>query len=197
MSSFYLFCSVSWRIVSSSKNFIKISKFHDSAILFQSKTNEIGEWYLSELNFQIYAPRLDDPSSQAFEQCSSDTFQIYGPCAYQICYVYLYRTGPDGWKPESVKIYGYNSKAVTFYYNTYVPADTWFGVNLCGNAASWSPHFGRSCFLVVIVFVAMLYGLLWVMSCDSVISETRVVNFWYIAMLRSIWSIFPLISFND
>ncbi|KAF4381802.1 hypothetical protein F8388_008978 [Cannabis sativa] len=25
------------------------------------------------------------------------------------------RTGPDGWKPKSVKIYGYNSKAVTFY----------------------------------------------------------------------------------
>ncbi|KAF4371409.1 hypothetical protein F8388_001937 [Cannabis sativa] len=38
---------------------------------------------------QIYAARLDDPATK-----------------YVI-------TGPDGWKPESVKIYGYNSKAVT------------------------------------------------------------------------------------
>ncbi|KAK8714679.1 hypothetical protein V6N13_042030 [Hibiscus sabdariffa] len=72
---------------------------------------------------QIYAPRLDDPSSRAFERCSSDTFEINGPCAYQICYVYLYRTGPDGWKPETVKIYAYNSRAVTFYYNTFIPHD--------------------------------------------------------------------------
>ncbi|KAF3947226.1 hypothetical protein CMV_026609, partial [Castanea mollissima] len=43
----------------------------------------------------IYAPRIDDPSTRAFERCSSDTFQINGPCAYQICYLYLYRTGPD------------------------------------------------------------------------------------------------------
>ncbi|KAL6127822.1 hypothetical protein ACLB2K_071183 [Fragaria x ananassa] len=41
---------------------------------------------------QIYAPRLDDPSAKTFESCSMDTFEIYGPCAYQICYVYLYRT---------------------------------------------------------------------------------------------------------
>ncbi|KAK8324461.1 hypothetical protein V6Z11_A12G303200 [Gossypium hirsutum] len=29
---------------------------------------------------QIYAPRLDDPTSRAFERCSSDTFEIKGPC---------------------------------------------------------------------------------------------------------------------
>ncbi|KAF7813289.1 embryo-specific protein ATS3B-like [Senna tora] len=74
---------------------------------------------------QIYAPRLDDPSSSTFERCSSDTFQIDGPCAYQICYVYLYRSGPDGWMPESVKIYGHDTKAVTFYYDTFIPKDTW------------------------------------------------------------------------
>ncbi|KHG29941.1 Envelope glycoprotein [Gossypium arboreum] len=79
---------------------------------------------------QIYAPRLDDPTSRAFERCSSDTFEIKGPCAYQICYVYLYRTGPDGWKPETVKIYGYNSRAVTFYYDTFIPGDTWIVAHL-------------------------------------------------------------------
>ncbi|CAL1405119.1 unnamed protein product [Linum trigynum] len=87
---------------------------------------------------QIYAPRIDDPASKAFERCSSDTFQISGPCAYQICYVYLYRSGPDGWKPGSVKIYGYNSKAATFNYNTYIPGDLWYGFNFCGNAAAAS-----------------------------------------------------------
>lgn len=85
---------------------------------------------------QIYAPRLDDPSTNAFESCSSDTFEIRGPCAYQICYVYLYRTGPDGWKPESVKIYGSNSRAVSFYYNTFIPSDIWYGFNLCRSASS-------------------------------------------------------------
>lgn len=86
--------------------------------------------------YQIYAPRLDDPSSGTFESCSSDTFQINGPCAYQICYVYLYRSGSNGWIPESVKINGYSGRPVTFYYNTFIPRDTWYGFNLCNNAAS-------------------------------------------------------------
>lgn len=85
---------------------------------------------------QIYAPRLDDPSSGTFESCSSDSFQINGPCAYQICYVYLYRSGSSGWKPESVKINGYSGGPVTFYYNTFIPRDTWYGFNLCNDAAS-------------------------------------------------------------
>ncbi|XP_073259631.1 embryo-specific protein ATS3B-like [Populus alba] len=56
---------------------------------------------------QIYAQRLDDPSRRTFERCSSDSFQISGPCGYQICSVYLYRSGPDGWKPATVRISGY------------------------------------------------------------------------------------------
>ncbi|CAF1707748.1 hypothetical protein Bca4012_005770 [Brassica carinata] len=84
---------------------------------------------------QIYAPRLDDPSTKTFEQCSSDTFEINGPCTYQICYVYLYRSGPDGWIPESVKIYSHDSKAVTFPYNTNVPDSIWYGFNYCNSAS--------------------------------------------------------------
>ncbi|KAF3552107.1 hypothetical protein DY000_02006108 [Brassica cretica] len=83
----------------------------------------------------IYAPRLDDPSTKTFEQCSSDTFEINGPCTYQICYVYLYRSGPDGWIPESVKIYSHDSKAVTFPYNTNVPDSIWYGFNYCNSAS--------------------------------------------------------------
>lgn len=82
---------------------------------------------------QVYAPRLDDPISKTFEQCSSDSFQIDGPCASPICYLYLYRSGPNynGWKPETVKIYGYDSEPITFTFNTSIPSDTWYGYNLC------------------------------------------------------------------
>ncbi|KAG6576771.1 Embryo-specific protein ATS3B, partial [Cucurbita argyrosperma subsp. sororia] len=72
---------------------------------------------------QIYVPRIDDPSRRIFERCSSDTFSVSGPCAYQICYVYLYRTGPDAWIPTTVKISGPNSRPVTFNYNTAIPND--------------------------------------------------------------------------
>ncbi|KAM7272972.1 hypothetical protein ACFE04_027636 [Oxalis oulophora] len=87
---------------------------------------------------QIYAPRLDDPSTRTFERCSTDTFQINGPCAYQLCYVLLHRNGPDGWMPESVKLYGYNSRAVTYYYNTFIPNDAWYGFNECSGSSSSS-----------------------------------------------------------
>ncbi|KAJ1431378.1 PLAT/LH2 domain superfamily [Sesbania bispinosa] len=81
---------------------------------------------------QVYAPRLDDPISRTFEQCSSDSFQIDGPCASPICYVYLYRSGADdGWKPETVKIYGFDADPITFNFNTSIPNDTWFGYNFC------------------------------------------------------------------
>ncbi|KAM6602262.1 hypothetical protein CsatA_021871 [Cannabis sativa] len=84
---------------------------------------------------QVYAPRLDDPRSKTFERCSTDTFEVSGPCTYQICYLYLYRSGYDGWKPETVKLYGYHVKAVSFYYNTFIPNGVWYGFNLC-NAVS-------------------------------------------------------------
>ncbi|XP_007216736.2 embryo-specific protein ATS3A [Prunus persica] len=85
---------------------------------------------------QVYAPRIDDPSSRAFESCSTDTFQISGPCAYQICYVYLYRNGYDGWKTQTVTIYGHYTKSVTFYYNSFIPNGIWYGFNHCNGGAS-------------------------------------------------------------
>ncbi|XP_057484762.1 embryo-specific protein ATS3A-like [Actinidia eriantha] len=86
-----------------------------------------GDAYRNE----VYAQRLDNPSSGTFERCSTDTFQINGPCTYQICYLYLYRTGSDGWKPETVNINGPNIKPVTFYYNTFLPNGVWYGFNQC------------------------------------------------------------------
>ncbi|KAL8472689.1 hypothetical protein ACS0TY_029780 [Phlomoides rotata] len=81
--------------------------------------------------FLVYAPRLDDPRSRTFERCSTDTFQLYGPCTYQICYLYLYRSGYDGWLPYDVTVQGYNANPVTFYYNVAMPRDIWYGFDYC------------------------------------------------------------------
>ena len=123
------------------------------------------------MNHQIYAPRIDDPSTRAFERCSSDTFQINGPCAYQICYLYLYRTGPDGWKPESVKIYGYNTRAVTFYYNTFLPSDIWYGFNLCQNASSSHQISTRSWFIYLMLGL-VLSVLMWLLYYTKVLLQS-------------------------
>ncbi|KAF6151179.1 hypothetical protein GIB67_037387 [Kingdonia uniflora] len=80
---------------------------------------------------EVYAAKLDDPRSRTFERCSTDTFKISGPCMYKICYVYMLRRGSDGWKPESVKIYAPNSKAVSFTYNTFLPNGVWYGFKVC------------------------------------------------------------------
>ncbi|KAL5578150.1 hypothetical protein UlMin_019849 [Ulmus minor] len=87
---------------------------------------------------QVYAPRIDDPYSKTFERCSTDIFKINGPCTYEICYLYLYRNGYDGWKPETVQVYGYNIKSVSFYYNSWIPNGVWFGFNFCNGASSSS-----------------------------------------------------------
>ncbi|XP_004230484.1 embryo-specific protein ATS3A [Solanum lycopersicum] len=81
--------------------------------------------------FEVYAPRIDNPSSRIFETCSTDTFQIRGPCIYEICYLYLKRVGSDGWKPESVKVYGSDRPAITFKYNKLLPNGVWYGFNHC------------------------------------------------------------------
>ncbi|CAL0324159.1 unnamed protein product [Lupinus luteus] len=85
---------------------------------------------------QVYAPRLDDPYSKTFERCSTDTFKIKGQCTNPICYLYLYRTGYDGWVPEYVTVSSHNYKPVTFYYNTGVPHGVWFGFNNCHGSST-------------------------------------------------------------
>ncbi|KAK4362197.1 hypothetical protein RND71_017438 [Anisodus tanguticus] len=106
---------------------------------------------------QVYAPRLDDPASRAFERCSKDTYTVYGPCTYQICYVYLYRSGYDGWIPSDVTIYGYNSKAVTFTYNVGIPRDTWYGYNYCRSRAVKSAGPGNLGWSLLSIGSTMLY----------------------------------------
>ncbi|KAG6481814.1 embryo-specific protein ATS3A-like [Zingiber officinale] len=88
-------------------------------------------------NNQVYAPRLDNPSSGAFERCSTDTFKIQGPCGYGVCYLYLRRDGQDGWTPEWVKIYEPGAQsALTFYYGSRLPNGIWYGFNHCPSVSS-------------------------------------------------------------
>ncbi|XP_047341678.1 embryo-specific protein ATS3A-like [Impatiens glandulifera] len=84
--------------------------------------------------YQVYAPRIDDPSTRAFERCSVDTYQVSGPCVYSVCYLYLYRTGQDGWLPETVQVYSSYTGYTTFKYNTYIPNGVWYGYNYCHRA---------------------------------------------------------------
>ncbi|KAG0500530.1 hypothetical protein HPP92_000602 [Vanilla planifolia] len=83
-------------------------------------------------NNQVYAPGLDDPSSKTFERCSTDTFDIAGPCGYGICYLYLWRDGPDGWTPDWVQVYDpYYRLYITFHYGSPLPLRVWYGFNHC------------------------------------------------------------------
>ncbi|XP_027358598.1 embryo-specific protein ATS3B-like [Abrus precatorius] len=95
-------------------------------------TDKIGIAFGDAYGNQVYEPRLDNPIAGTFEQCSSDSFQIDGECASPICFVYLYRSGAEyGWKPDSVKIYGYDSEPVTFNFNESIPNGTWYGYDNC------------------------------------------------------------------
>ncbi|KAH7681642.1 Embryo-specific ATS3 protein [Dioscorea alata] len=87
-----------------------------------------GDAYRNE----VYAPRLDDPSSGAFERCSTDTFKMQGPCGYGVCYLYVRRDGWDGWTPEWVQILETSyHRSVNFYYGSPIPNGVWFGFNNC------------------------------------------------------------------
>ncbi|TKY48096.1 Embryo-specific 3 [Spatholobus suberectus] len=76
---------------------------------------------------QIHVPRLDGP----FEDCSMNTYEIYGPCISQICRLYLYNTGDAGWILETVSIYNYLYDPVTFYYDTYIAEGGPYGFDYC------------------------------------------------------------------
>ncbi|XP_010483918.1 PREDICTED: chitin-binding lectin 1-like [Camelina sativa] len=87
---------------------------------------------------QVVAPRLNEPLSGGrggFEKCSSDTFQIKGECLNTICSVYIYRSGLDGWIPETVEIFKEGSKSVKFDFNENVPENIWSGNNNCNNTS--------------------------------------------------------------
>ncbi|XP_019436030.1 PREDICTED: uncharacterized protein LOC109342508 [Lupinus angustifolius] len=95
--------------------------------------NQISVAFGDTYGNQVYVPKLDGLFSGTFQQCSMSTFNIEGPCTYQVCYLFLYTTGYDGWVPESVTISGYKATPISFYYNTAVPHGVWYGFNVCNN----------------------------------------------------------------
>ncbi|KAF0920386.1 hypothetical protein E2562_034843 [Oryza meyeriana var. granulata] len=88
-----------------------------------------GDAYRNE----VYAASLASPSStRAFERCATDTFRVGGPCGYGVCYLYLRRTGRNGWTPQWVRVYEPTSDTPsTFYYGDPLPNAVWYGFNRC------------------------------------------------------------------
>ncbi|GLJ31733.1 hypothetical protein SUGI_0638140 [Cryptomeria japonica] len=84
---------------------------------------------------QVYIARLDDPTTDTFERCSTDSFTILGPCVYKVCYLYLMRVGSDLWKPEWVRVYYGLGQSVSFTYDMFIPENVWYGFDLCNTVA--------------------------------------------------------------
>ncbi|CAK9318333.1 unnamed protein product [Citrullus colocynthis] len=107
------------------------SPFHISA--------EIGVLFGDAHGNQIYEPKLEVESSNAFSKCSKDTFDLIGPCTDQICFFYLYKNGSDNWIPETVEISSPDIDTVKYKYNSSIPNDTWYGFDDCQYFPSPSP----------------------------------------------------------
>ncbi|KAF7813290.1 embryo-specific protein ATS3B-like [Senna tora] len=115
---------------------------------------------------QIFAPRLANPNpfEATFEQCSTNTFQINGSCAYQICYAYLKASGPDDWKPENVTINGPTTNSTSFNFSTIIPKDQWYGFNLCDDHhddSSSHQVYTHTMFLYVLLLLGLLPICFW------------------------------------
>ncbi|CAI8611843.1 unnamed protein product [Vicia faba] len=96
--------------------------------------DEVSLLFADADDSQVYVPRLDDPDSGTFEQCTTNELEILGPCIRKICKLYLFRNGTDGWIPETVTAYDYDNPPVKFYYNVDIPEDAGYGYNYCDKA---------------------------------------------------------------
>ncbi|XP_015695475.2 embryo-specific protein ATS3A-like [Oryza brachyantha] len=91
-----------------------------------------GDAYRNE----VYAASLAAGSPSSFERCATDTFRVGGPCGYGVCYLYLRRSGRDGWTPQWVRVYEPTSGTPsTFYYGDPLPNAVWYGLNRCPRLA--------------------------------------------------------------
>ncbi|TKW25230.1 hypothetical protein SEVIR_3G102500v4 [Setaria viridis] len=98
-----------------------------------------GDAYRNE----VHAPRLPTAAgtgpggSRALERCGTDTFRVAGPCGYGVCYLYLRRSGRDGWAPEWVQVVqpgprsGDAPATATFYFGDPLPEGVWYGHDRC------------------------------------------------------------------
>jgi hypothetical protein len=95
-----------------------------------------GDAYRNE----AHAARLPTggSGSSALERCGTDTFGVAGPCGYGVCYLYLRRSGRDGWAPEWVQVVepgprtgGAAPATATFYFGDPLPDGVWYGHDRC------------------------------------------------------------------
>ncbi|PIN09691.1 hypothetical protein CDL12_17725 [Handroanthus impetiginosus] len=111
---------------------------------------------------EILAPNLDG----RFWRCSLDSYLLYGPCMNPtICYLFLYRSGNDGWIPLEVIISRPQGIYYYFTFNASLPNNTWFGINNCfppppppANAASLAVKSGNDGWTPMDVIIIKQYG---------------------------------------
>nr|UUZ33065.1 nodule-specific PLAT/LH2 domain protein [Medicago truncatula f. tricycla] len=97
-------------------------------------TDQISLLFGDDLGSKLYVKRLDDPG--AFKKCTTVSFDVMGECTSQICELYLFRKGRDGWKPETVVVYDYNYPPVIFNYNVCLTKGRGIGYNYCGQGSN-------------------------------------------------------------
>ncbi|XP_004148153.1 embryo-specific protein ATS3A [Cucumis sativus] len=102
-------------------------------------SSEIGVLFGDAQGNQIYEPKLEVESGNAFRKCRKDIFELIGPCIDQICFFYLYKNGSDNWIPETVEISSPDIDTVKYTYNSSIPNDTWYGFEDCQYFPSPSP----------------------------------------------------------
>uniref|UniRef100_A0A0C9S2W4 TSA: Wollemia nobilis Ref_Wollemi_Transcript_17293_800 transcribed RNA sequence n=1 Tax=Wollemia nobilis TaxID=56998 RepID=A0A0C9S2W4_9CONI len=117
-----------------------VVKIKTSCSAFAGTDDRISIAFGDAFGNQVYVARLDDPTVDTFERCSTDTFTILGPCVYKVCYLYLMRSGSDAWKPEWVKVYYGRGQSATFYYDMFIPDGVWYGFDLCSILTLARPH---------------------------------------------------------
>jgi len=66
-----------------------------------------------------------------FDDCTTNTYDIYGACANQICHLHLYWIGDEDWILEKVSIHSNYYDPVTFYYHTYISEGASYDFDYC------------------------------------------------------------------
>ncbi|XP_058768877.1 embryo-specific protein ATS3A-like isoform X2 [Vicia villosa] len=100
----------------------------------RNSKDHIGLLFGDSLDSEIYVPRLDGPDSGPFRRCRTMSFDVKAPepCMGEICKLYLFRNGTDGWMPETVTAYDYHYPPVIFNYNFFLSEGPGVGHNYCG-----------------------------------------------------------------
>lgn len=156
-----------------------------------------------ELEKQIYEPKLEVESSNAFSKCSKDIFELIGPCTDQICFFYLYKNGSDNWIPETVEISSPDIDTVKYKYNSSIPNDTWYGFDDCQYFPSPSPpppppvpsaagFLPRWKWLASLIPVLLSSAVLW-MWCSFCILAVGLVGFYFWSTALFVFSLCFLI----